>query len=147
MGRATYRHRARTERNLRDLKRPAVRVFLASVLVVLVWPAVAQARILAFKSPTGNITCVISTDADQPQFAQCELRSKAKGFFVSRRGHVRSYGVDPFDDLSGRRFVLRYGRSVRLGPFVCISRATGMTCRSRLSGHGFTISRERQRVF
>ena len=43
--------------------------------------------------------------------------------------------------------VLAYGRSVRLGPFRCRSRTTGLTCRSRPSGHGFALSRERQRVF
>jgi hypothetical protein len=42
--------------------------------------------------------------------------------------------------------VLAYGRSLRLGPFKCRSRRTGLTCRSR-SDHGFFLSRARQRVF
>ena len=43
--------------------------------------------------------------------------------------------------------VLAYGKSRRFGRFTCTSRTTGLTCRDRRSGHGFTVSRERQRLF
>jgi len=89
----------------------------------------------------------MSTESGQPQFAQCELRSKGTGYSVGRRGRVSYYDVDPDDDLAGQPFVLGYGHSRTLGVFICTSRATGMTCRSALSGHGFMIARERQRVF
>jgi hypothetical protein len=126
-----------------------LRLALASSLAIAVFVidvSVADARLLAFKSPSGNITCVMSTD-DPPPFAQCELRSKHRGYFVPYRGRVSFYDVDPFDDLKERRTVLRYGRSLRLSRFVCTSRFAGMRCRNTVSGHGFTISRERQHVF
>ena len=65
---------------------------------------------------------------------------------VPARGRVHRYDVDD-DDLADQRFVLPYGRSRSLGRFRCSSRESGMSCRNRRSGHGFTISRERQRIF
>lgn len=106
----------------------------------------ADARLLAFKSPSGNITCVMSTESGG--FAQCEVRSKRRGggLSVSRRGKVTRYDVGD-DDLAERRFVLGYGRSRSLDVFTCTSRMAGMTCRNRRNGHGFTTSRQRQRIF
>jgi|1186.fasta_scaffold12915_1 hypothetical protein len=66
---------------------------------------------------------------------------------VPRSGRVTRYDVAGDDDLAQQRFVLRYGNSRRLNRFRCISRQSGMTCSNRLTHHGFTISRERQRVF
>jgi hypothetical protein len=43
--------------------------------------------------------------------------------------------------------VLAYGHSRSVGRFTCTSRTTGLTCRDRRSGHGFEVSRERQRLF
>ena len=43
--------------------------------------------------------------------------------------------------------VLAYGKSRGFGRFTCTSRTTGLTCRDRRSGHGFAVSRERQRLF
>ena len=39
------------------------------------------------------------------------------------------------------------GKSRTLGRFTCASRTTGLTCRDRRSGHGFEVSRQRQRLF
>lgn len=106
----------------------------------------AEVRLLAFKSPSGNITCVMSTS--DGAFAQCELRSMriGGGFMVPAHGRVKRYDVGD-DDLADRRFVLQYGRSRSLGRFRCTSRESGMSCRNHRSGHGFVISRERQRTF
>jgi hypothetical protein len=107
----------------------------------------AHARLLAFKSPSGNITCVMSTSSGT--FAQCELRSMPirGGFMVPPHGPVRRYDVASEDDLAHRRFVLRYGHSRQLDRYRCTSRKSGMTCRNRRSGHGFFISRDRQRTW
>ena len=43
--------------------------------------------------------------------------------------------------------VLAYGKSTKFGSLRCTSRRSGITCRSTRSGHGFTISVEKQRVF
>jgi hypothetical protein len=130
--------------------RRRIRLIAATGLAValgLATAAAAQARLLAFKSPSGNITCVISTS--DGGFAQCELRNMPHdgGFAVDRQGRVDRYDVAYYDDLASRRFVLRYGRSAQLDGFRCTSRVTGMTCRSLENRHGFTISRQGQRVF
>jgi hypothetical protein len=43
--------------------------------------------------------------------------------------------------------VLACCRSRTLGRFTRTSRTTGLTCRDRRSGHGFEVSRQRQRLF
>jgi hypothetical protein len=115
------------------------------LLLVGVFASPAEARLLAFKSPTGNITCVMSTESGS--FAQCVLRSKGRGYSIPRRGPVSTYDGSGYDDLARRRFVLNYGKSRRLGRFTCTSRFKGMTCRNRVSKHGFTISKQKQPVF
>jgi hypothetical protein len=41
---------------------------------------------------------------------------------------------------------LGYGHTWKQGPLSCITRSSGLTCQNR-DGHGFELSRERQRVF
>lgn len=125
-------------------------IILVSILLA---PDLAQAltgesarTLVAFKSPSGNITCVLRYEPDN-RFAQSELGSSGRGYFIGLAGRGHTYDGRGYDDLAAERFVLRYGRSVKLGQLMCTSRATGMTCRSLSSGHGFTISRERQRFF
>jgi hypothetical protein len=43
--------------------------------------------------------------------------------------------------------VLRYGQSWSGGSLRCTSAFSGLTCRSRATGHGFFLSRRRWRVF
>ena len=123
------------------------RVVTLTLILMAVCPTAAHARIKAFRSPSGNITCVISTESGG--FAQCELRSKrfGGGFMVPAAGRVSRYDVAPDDDVAGRRFVLAYGSTTRLSVFACTSRQRGMTCRNTRTHHGFTISRQRQSVF
>ena len=123
------------------------RAAAVTAIVLMGFPAAAQARLKAFRSPSGNITCVISTESGG--FAQCELRSKPHGggFMVPRSGRVSRYDVASFDDLASRRFVLGYGSTTRLSLFSSTSRLSGMTCRNSATHHGFTISRQRQSIF
>jgi Family of unknown function (DUF6636) len=44
-------------------------------------------------------------------------------------------------------FTLRYGRSVRVGPFRCTSRIDGMRCVVIRTGHGFLIGRKSLKRF
>jgi hypothetical protein len=43
--------------------------------------------------------------------------------------------------------ILQYGGTLSVGYFRCTSRVSGLTCTSRHSGHGFFLSRTRQRTF
>lgn len=113
---------------------------------------------IAFRSPTGNIHCAIMTgdwasarcDMDQltPSYRNrpydCE-QDWGDAFEVGARGggYLPCHG-DTVSDPSA--FMLGYGRSVSLGPFTCTSRKTGMTC-TNAQGHGFQISKARQKLF
>jgi len=130
----------------------------AFALVVLASPAVAD-DLYFFQSPSGNIHCMIATGAYAearcdamhltPSYtrppAGCDLdwgRSFAIGLY-DRRGVLACVGdtvAMPGSD------VLPYGEVVQLGGFDCVSEQSGMTC-TNPTGHGFTLSKARQRVF
>lgn len=127
-------------------------------LVLLASPALAD-DLVFFRSPTGNIACMIAT-GDYPA-ARCDVMQ------VTRL----SYSVPPADcDLDwGHAFEvgpvgkgapacvgdtvaspdameLGYSQSVELGGFRCQSEKSGMTCVNG-QGHGFTVAKAAQKMF
>jgi uncharacterized protein DUF6636 len=128
-------------------------LFLAGAALLASAPA-ATASLVHFRTPSGNIGCI----GDRTGI-RCDIRSMSvppptrprgcdldygDAFTMSSRGRARL--VCHGDTALGGRSVLAYGRSRRIGPFLCVSRATGLTCRNR-AGHGWFLSRERIRVF
>lgn len=117
-------------------------------------PATASADV-RFRSPTGNIHCVMSADG-----VRCDIRAKTwraprptgcrldwgQGLRVARRGSRGRVVCAGDTVLSLGRRVLRYGRRARLGGMTCVSRRRGVTC-TNARGHGFRIARERYRLF
>jgi hypothetical protein len=114
-------------------------------------------RFVAFRTPSGNIGCIYS---DGPNYLRCDLRSglnprprqpagcqEAYGDSVSMNGTGRSHLVCHGDTaLEPSARVVYYGNSIRVGPFTCKSRTTGLTC-TNASGHGWFLSRESYRLF
>ncbi len=115
-------------------------------------------RLQSFRSPTGNIGCVLAGDlarcdiekrtwSPPPRPAACpQIVDYGQGLEVSAQGVVAFVCAgdtvrDPMDR------ALPYGVASRHGPFLCTSAATGMTCESRASGHGFTLSVQGYRIF
>ena len=129
---------------------------IALVCSVPAAPAMAQDP-LAFRSPTGNIHCMIF--ADPPAEARCDLMNSvvtfprpwncdlewARGFAVGAMGPGQPLCAGDSVAMPGSP-VLNYGGSISHGGFTCRSERTGMTCINR-QGHGFTVARARQRVF
>lgn len=114
---------------------------LAAVLALAlaaVTPASAATR--RFQTPSRNIVCLYFAG---PRL-RCDVRSLNDTAFTLDRRH-RGRRVHVTDAVPAGP-VLRYGRSLTLGPFNCSSRRSGLTCRSS-SRHGFFLSRARQRVF
>ncbi|MEW6582491.1 MAG: DUF6636 domain-containing protein [Actinomycetota bacterium] len=116
--------------------------------------AAAAPDFLFWKSPSGNIQCMYMapTNLAQPgkTFVRCDVlqttRGRSRSAQVAPRGRAGLF--EATDAAAGTpQPVLRYGRTFARGPFRCTSKVSGMTCRSVISGHGFTLSRERQRVF
>jgi len=120
-------------------------------------PAAAQ-EFLAFKSPSGNIACMIFAGGGYSA-ARCDIAQATPSF---RRpadcdldwGHAFEVGASGsgYPVCAGDTVfepgapVLGYGRYVTLGGFTCTSERTGMTCVNAM-GHGFSVARAAQRVF
>jgi hypothetical protein len=119
------------------------RLLLAvGALVLVVTAAPAEARRQAFHTPSGNIRCLYRSAGP---LLRCDVLSLNDTAFTLDRRH-RGKRIHVTDAVPAGR-VLAYGDSLRLGPFRCRSRTSGLTCRSRPSGHGFRLSRQTQRVF
>ncbi len=121
---------------------------LASTLVVFAGAIPATAKTTSFRTPSRNIYCLYSTSGQSGAFIRCDVLSlNDVGFVLERRKRARRVKItDTVTDPRKARD-LAYGTSRRFGSFRCISRTSGLTCRSRTSGHGFTLSRRHQRVF
>ena len=135
-----------------------MKVFLAAAVAALV--VVPSAFGLThFRSPSGNINCLVTTT-----FADCLVKQNSWRTLPRRPA---SCDVDFFPAeviLSGNRVgvgscrgdvgplcvpttadrcsVLGYGRSVTVGRIRCSSATNGVTCRRTDNGKGFRIARE-----
>jgi len=128
-----------------------VRAVLAAV-GALALAAPAQAVVAQFRSPSGNIGCVFSSErGGVGPFLRCDILSGVKpkpvrpkggkldwtcGFQMRWKGRalVTCAAVDE------RARVLRYGSRWSRDGFTCTSRRRGLRC-TNLSGHGFLLSR------
>jgi hypothetical protein len=127
------------------IRRLAPLVVLASLALPT---AVAEAKTRSFHTPSQNIACMYVSHIDaRGAYLRCDVYSLNDTAFTLRRrgrGH-RVHVTDAVGRGAGRE--LAYGDSVTYGPFKCTSRLTGLTCRSKPSGHGFKLSRASQTVF
>lgn len=106
-----------------------------------------------FTTPSGNIACNVGRlgpGTKGPLGIGCSVYSKTdpkrglSAWWMATSGRAR-FGyiqANPATDYPK----LGYGRSYSWHGIRCSSASTGLTCRNR-SGHGFFLSRERQRVF
>ena len=108
-------------------------------------PAVAMAD-RHFQTPSHKIMCGEFPSGGPGAFLRCDLL-----FLNDRAAYLRRTGRGRLDHVTDAVGVpgaaeLPYGTTRRFGPFTCNSRTTGLTCRNP-AGHGFSVSRQRQRVF
>ena len=107
----------------------------------------ALARSKAFQTPSHNIRCLYMSSQGPGPWIRCDVLSlNDTAFRIDKRHRGRRIHVTDTVSMPGAK-VLGYGKSLRVGPFTCRSRQTGLTCRSRSSGHGFKVSRQRQTRF
>lgn len=131
---------------------------LSALVLVAVGAAPAAAQDMAsFRSPTGNIHCLML--GGNPAFARCDLRAFTPSyrrpadcdldfghaFEVASRGYAGPVCAGDTVIQPGSP-VLPYGAAISLGGITCRSERTGMTCTNR-DGHGFSVARAAQRVF
>ena len=118
----------------------------------------ASAKLVQFRTPSGNIGCVGETLRAE-NFVRCDIAQRSwspprkpasceldwgQGLSLGRRG--RSRFVCAGDTALNRGPVLAYGSRRLIGGISCVSRTTGLTC-TNLDGHGFSLSRQRYRRF
>jgi hypothetical protein len=126
--------------------------------LLIATPAAAD-DLLFFRSPSGNIHCLIATG--EYAVARCDMTSLTPSFttpppdcdldwggsfevtLTARQGSLGCVG-DTVADPSAVE--LGYGQTLSLGGFDCTSERSGMTC-TNPAGHGFTLSKARQRLF
>jgi hypothetical protein len=116
---------------------------------------------VAFRTPSGNIGCGYSNLSGTTAELRCEIVSRlrplppkpktctegvwGRAVGMSPTGRARGFCItDTVMDPGAP--TLAYGRAWTRGGFTCRSEATGLTCRNR-AGHGWTLSRERSRLF
>jgi hypothetical protein len=122
-------------------------LLVALVVAAAAVPATAEGKTRSFHTPSQNISCMYASNLDGGPFLRCDVYSLNDTAFTLRRrgrGH-RVHVTDAVGRGAGRE--LGYGKSATYGPFRCTSRRTGLTCRSKPSGHGFRLSRAKQTVF
>jgi hypothetical protein len=139
---------------------------LSVAALVLTASAVAKTTLPGFRSPSGNIRCF--RNAEPPRVLHCSIARAAYakrltaycgappigvdwgGFELgpTRKAAVTCTGGVLYEPSTQRlpSTLLAYGRTWRSGPFTCVSRVSGVTCRSA-TGHGLELSRERYRLW
>jgi hypothetical protein len=120
---------------------------LVSSGVLAAAAAPASAAVRTFRSPSGKLACMFYSDPDVPPQVRCDWRGgndRALVLDETRKGKRIKISDTVFDP---KAKPLAYGKSTRFGKLTCTSRKSGITCKSSKSGHGFTVSVEKQRVF
>jgi hypothetical protein len=129
------------------------------LLIMLVCPA-ALAEEAYFKTPSNNIYCMYFDDGETAEL-RCDISEYKPsntqppdgcdldwgGAFVidakANRGTMLCHGDTV---ISGEAKTLRYGTSWQGGGITCTSEKAGLTCENS-KGHGFFLSRAKQKVF
>ncbi len=120
-------------------------VVLATLALVAAAPAAAQAKISTFVMPSKQIYCAYIPD-DGGEIRCDALFLNDRAFLLRSTGKARKIKItDTIADPKAP--VLAYGKTFKRGPFRCTSRTSGLTCEHRSNGHGFFVSKERQRVY
>ncbi|HWH95470.1 MAG TPA: DUF6636 domain-containing protein [Baekduia sp.] len=137
------------------------RALLLLTATALIAPGAASAGdgLESFQTPSRHIACMyqhlphgradLRCDVDQvarpvKRPKSCEL-DYGSAFGLSTTGRAQRLCVgDTVRDPAAK--ILKYGATRRYGPFTCTSRTTGLRCTTR-AGHGFELSRQRQKLF
>lgn len=124
-------------------------VLLLGLLLALVLAIDASAtwRSNTWQSPTTNIVCRY-----RPSSLSVSCMTRHDGFTLTLPPYAKAYVASDYGitvAVSTGSPILRYGKFwvSNDGQTRCISRFTGMTCRSLRSGHGFFIERRTYRVW
>ena len=121
---------------------------VALALATLIHSASASASVRWFYSPSGNISCEVSSGGARGAYAFCQSEKTPKSVRLSRNGRSKvCRGVACLGNGPENATELAYGRAIRVGAFRCTSQKSGMRCVVAKSGRGFKLSRDGIRRF
>jgi len=113
----------------------------ATAALALAIPAVAAASVSFFHSPTGNISCQMSSGGQIDTSVLCQTLKPARSATLHAGGTTTvCAGQGCLGNGPENAFTLRYRHGVAVGPFRCVSSLSGMHCFVVRTGHGFRIS-------
>lgn len=129
-----------------------------AAMLLLTAPAAAQ-DYTPFQTPSGNIHCAIYGGGDAglrcdmieltPSFTKapvdCEL-DWGSSFAIDPRSKTGFLACVGDTVINAGNATLGYGSTLSAAGFSCTSEKTGLTC-SNAVGHGFALSKARQRFF
>jgi hypothetical protein len=125
------------------------------VLVAAVVPQDATPETLVhFTTPSLNIGCIGTKTRLRCDIVRTSVKPPPKpltcefdwGNAFQLLPRFAAHRLCVSDSAMGARRVLGYGKSLRIGPFLCTSRRSGLTCTSR-TRHGFFLSRARIHLY
>jgi hypothetical protein len=119
-------------------------VLCVVIISATVWVSSSSALARWFHSPSRNIECEVGVSRPGlGTYVFCLSKRPVRCAKLKPDGKVLVYQNCLLDgNGSENAFTLRYGHSLRVGPFRCTSRRIGMQCLVVRNGHGFFISRE-----
>jgi hypothetical protein len=139
------------------------RLLVISVVTVVggtVAPGASAAdSLVGFQMPSKKIACMYSHFSGAKPELRCDVADVASppkrpkscaldygsAFGLTATGKARRLCAGD-TVLNPKAKVLAYGKSRTLGPFTCTARTAGLRCATR-AGHGFELSRTRQKLF
>jgi hypothetical protein len=93
-----------------------------------------------FASPSGNITCEVYYNYSGMTHAYCQTATPARSVTMDVTGNYKTCtGQQCLGNSGINTPTLAYGQATGVGPFVCQSATSGITCTA--GGRGFLISR------
>jgi hypothetical protein len=137
----------------------ALLALASCALVFAAAPASAAGGITWFRTPSKNIYCAWFHDSASKQMLRCDVQQLAHpapkphgcqfdwggSFGMNATGRPSALCVS--DSVHDKRAkTLAYGKSRKYGSFACTSKTSGLRCANR-SGHGFSLNRDRYRLF
>ena len=142
----------------RHRPRLAAALALSALLPGFAWAQSAN----SIQTPSHHIFCLYQpADGPSPASVRCDLLEPKLQSMPTPRQCTGEFGDAFAITANGARGsamchsdavrnlqspVLAYGAAWRPDGFTCVSRSTGLSC-ANAKGHGFTISREAQRVY
>ncbi|MGL4319480.1 MAG: DUF6636 domain-containing protein [Paracoccaceae bacterium] len=134
---------------------------ISALLIVLAAPAAAQ-DYAEFQTPSGNIHCVMyGQDEGGSPGVRCDMIDLVPTYTLPPPDCDLDYGSSFYIDTDADTGVLychgdtiilptmdklAYGEQLSVGGNTCVSERSGVTC-TNPDGHGFTLSRARQKLF